>query len=106
MQEKGKIINISSKMGSIELCGGSDSVAYRMSKTALNMYSKIIANRLNENLKIATIHPGWVRTELTKDNINAPLSKEESAAAIFEFIETDFATGIYWNAPERKEIEW
>lgn len=101
-----KIINISSKMGSIGLCQGTDSVAYRMSKTALNMYSKILANRLAGKHKVATIHPGWVRTDLTGSNVNAPLSGEESGREIFEFIESDFRSGIYWNAPEQSEIEW
>ena len=40
----GKIVNISSKMGSIDVCEKSDSVAYRMSKAALNIYSKIFSN--------------------------------------------------------------
>jgi short-subunit dehydrogenase len=106
LNDNAQIINISSKMGSIELCSDIDSVAYRMSKTALNMYSKILSNRLNEKIKVATIHPGWVRTELTAGNINAPLSTEESAKAIFEFIESDYKIGIYWNAPEKKKIEW
>jgi NAD(P)-dependent dehydrogenase (short-subunit alcohol dehydrogenase family) len=106
LNENGKIINISSKMGSIAVCQKTDSVAYRMSKTALNMYSKILANRLLGKQSIAMIHPGWVKTELTESNVNAPLSKEESAENIFEFIQSDYKTGIYWNAPEKTEIEW
>jgi NAD(P)-dependent dehydrogenase (short-subunit alcohol dehydrogenase family) len=106
MNVHSKIINVSSKMGSIGICSDTDSVAYRMSKAALNMYSKILANRLGEKITVATIHPGWVRTGLTQDNANAPLSKEESAAAIFSFVESNFKTGIYWNAIEQKEMEW
>ncbi len=100
------IINISSKMGSIDMCKGIDSVAYRMSKTAINMYSKVLANRLLGKHKIATIHPGWVRTTLTPGNSHAPLSIEESAASIAEFIASDFKTGVFWNAPEKTEISW
>jgi NAD(P)-dependent dehydrogenase (short-subunit alcohol dehydrogenase family) len=44
LTEGGKIINISSKMGSIDVCEKNDSVAYRMSKAALNMYTKILSN--------------------------------------------------------------
>jgi short-subunit dehydrogenase len=106
LNENGKIINISSKMGSIAVCQKTDSVAYRMSKTALNMYSKILANRLSGKQSIATIHPGWVKTELTENNKFAPLSTEESAQNIFEFIQSDYKTGIYWDAPEKTEIEW
>ena len=42
--EKGSVIMISSKMGSIDKCIDSDSVGYRTSKSALNMYTKILAN--------------------------------------------------------------
>jgi NAD(P)-dependent dehydrogenase (short-subunit alcohol dehydrogenase family) len=106
INENGKLINVSSKMGSIAMCSGTDAVAYRMSKTALNMYAKIVSNRLKGKQTVATIHPGWVRTTLTADNANAPLSTEESAVSIFKFIESDFKTGVYWNAPEQFEIAW
>jgi NAD(P)-dependent dehydrogenase (short-subunit alcohol dehydrogenase family) len=101
-----KIITISSKMGSIEMCKGVDAVAYRISKTAINMYSKILANRLAGKHKVATIHPGWVRTTLTLGNSHAPLSIEESAASIAAFIESDFSTGVFWNAPDKYSIPW
>jgi NAD(P)-dependent dehydrogenase (short-subunit alcohol dehydrogenase family) len=106
LNSNAKIINVSSKMGSIDMCTGMDAVAYRMSKTAINMYSKILTNRLKGKHKIATIHPGWVRTTLSSGNSQAPLSIEESAAYIAEFIASDFKTGVYWNAPEKKEINW
>ena len=36
----GKVVNISSQMGAISSCPGPDSVAYRISKAALNMYTR------------------------------------------------------------------
>ena len=103
----GKIINISSKMGSIELCERIDSVAYRMSKTALNMYTKIISNRLSNKIKVASIHPGWVRTTIAESNITeGHLSTEESAEGIFNFVISDFKTGIFWDIESQTECEW
>lgn len=103
----GKIINISSKMGSIELCEGYDSIAYRMSKTALNMYTKILTNRLLGKQTVATIHPGWVRTTIAKDNIvNGKLSSDESATKIFNFVTTNFETGIFWDIEAERKLEW
>lgn len=103
----GKIINISSKMGSIALCERIDSVAYRMSKTALNMYSKILTNRLLGKQTIATVHPGWVRTTIAKDNIvNGRLSADESASKIFNFVTGDFETGIFWDIEAERKTEW
>lgn len=106
MKPGGKIINISSKMGSVSLCEQYDSVAYRMSKAALNMYTKILTNRLAGKQSVAAVHPGWVRTTLAKSNINGRLSTEESAQKIFDFISNDFKTGTFWNAEIQKECEW
>jgi len=103
----GKIINISSKMGSIGLCERTDSVAYSMSKTALNMYSKILTNRLLGKQTVATIHPGWVRTTIAKDNIvNGKLSSDESAIKIFNFVTNNFETGIFWDIEAERKTEW
>lgn len=102
----GKIINISSKMGSIDLCELTDSVAYRMSKAALNMYTKILTNRLRGKQSVASIHPGWVRTTIAKSNVNGRLSPEESAQRIYEFVVSDFRTGIFWNVESQAECSW
>ena len=102
----GKIINISSKMGSIDVCEKNDSVAYRMSKAALNMYTKILSNRLIGKQLVASVHPGWVRTNISKSNINGRLSPEESAQKIFEFISSDFKTGTFWNVETEAECPW
>nr|WP_315196639.1 SDR family NAD(P)-dependent oxidoreductase [uncultured Flavobacterium sp.] len=107
MNEEGKIINISSKMGSIELCERMDSVAYRMSKTALNMYTKIISNRLSGKIKVASIHPGWVRTTIAKNNITmGRLSPEQSANGIYDFVISEFRTGIFWDVETQTECDW
>ncbi len=107
MNVGGKIINISSKMGSIELCERTDSVAYRMSKTALNMYTKILTNRLEGKQSVASVHPGWVKTTIAPDNIvNGRLSPEESASRIFRFIETEFESGIFWDVELGRVTEW
>ena len=107
MREDGKVINISSIMGSLEKCRRSDSVAYRMSKSALNMYTKILSNRLKGKLKVAAVHPGWVRTTIAKANITeGRLSPEESAAKIFDFVTGNFETGMYWDIESQSEIGW
>ena len=102
----GKIVNISSKMGSVDVCEKSDSVAYRMSKAALNMYTKILSNRLEGKQLVASVHPGWVRTNIAKSNVNGRLSPEESAQKIFQFITSDFKTGIFWNMETEAECTW
>jgi NAD(P)-dependent dehydrogenase (short-subunit alcohol dehydrogenase family) len=101
-----KLINVSSKMGSIEQCVGTDSLAYRMSKTALNMYTKILTNRYAGQYQIATLHPGWVRTNISGDNSKGRYSPEESANMIYQFVSSNFKTGIFWNVETDSESEW
>lgn len=106
IEKDGKIINISSKMGSIDTCELADSVAYRMSKAALNMYTKILTNRLAGHQSVASVHPGWVRTTIAKSNVNGRLSPEESAQKIFDFATSNFKSGIFWNAETQTECTW
>lgn len=107
IKNQGKIINISSKMGSINFCELTDSVAYRMSKSALNMYTKIITNRLKNTIKVASIHPGWVQTTISKNSSkNGRLSPVESANRLFNFITGEFRSGIFWNVESNEKIEW
>ena len=94
-------------MGSLDVCERTDSVAYRMSKSALNMYTKILTNRLSKKVRVASIHPGWVKTTIADDNIiNGRLTPEKSAENIFEFISKDFKNGIFWDAENEKELLW
>lgn len=93
-------------MGSIELCDLKDSVAYRMSKAALNMYTKILDNRFLGKQLIVAVHPGWVRTTIAKSNVNGRLSPAESAIKIFDFISNDFKTGVFWNIETQAETKW
>jgi len=105
--ENGIILNVSSKMGSIDTCVLTDAVAYRMSKSALNMYTKILTNRLKNKIKVASIHPGWVKTTIVESNMaNGRLTPEESAENIFDFIKSDFKSGTFWNSENGTELLW
>ena len=103
----GSIVNISSEMGSIENCKRIDSVAHRMSKSALNMYTKILSNRLKASLRVVSIHPGWVRTTIAESNIdNGRLSPEESAIKLVDYILSDFKTGMFWDVESQSKLNW
>jgi NAD(P)-dependent dehydrogenase (short-subunit alcohol dehydrogenase family) len=96
---------ISSKMGSIDKCIDSDSVGYRTSKSALNMYTKILANRLSESIKVVAVHPGYVKTQISEiAMINGRLTPEQSAENIFSFLESDYKTGSFWDLEAGTEL--
>lgn len=106
VKEKGLILNISSKMGSVKNCNRTGSVAYSMSKSALNMYSKILSNRVKKHIRVANIHPGWVQTNINDFNVHAPLTAKESAKRIFSFMVSDFENGIYWDVEDQCVLSW
>ena len=86
-----KIVNISSIVGSIG--GGIDiqeAAAYRISKAALNMVTKLQSRQLaEESFIVYSAHPGWVQTDMGGPNaqitpevsIKGMLSKLESATS-------------------------
>lgn len=73
----GRVVNISSEAGSLAGMDGY-APAYSTSKTALNAMTRIIASELQGfNIKINSMCPGWVRTEM--GTASAPRSAEKGA---------------------------
>lgn len=88
--EEKLLINISSEAGSIADCWREKEYGYAMSKSAVNMQSKIIQNHLQEkDLKVFALHPGYLKTYMLGDkNQEADIEAEESAAEIYRlFVE-------------------
>ncbi len=76
------IVNISSEAGSITDCGRTEEFAYCMSKSALNMQSKLLQNYLGpRGFKVLALHPGWMRTDM--GGPQAAISPDQAAEAIF-----------------------
>ena len=89
--EGGRIAHISSLMGSIEDCASGRSYAYRPSKTALNMVSKILAvEGTAHGITSTAYHPGWVKTDMGGEH--APLSIEESVGDLLGLIDRQDAS--------------
>lgn len=86
---EGIIVNVSSGMGAIiEMDGGSP--AYRISKTALNVTTKLLHHELSgQGIKVNSVCPGWVRTQM--GGASATLSIDEGIS------------GIIWAATLKKD---
>lgn len=81
-----KIINISSRLASIDLSDGG-SIPYSISKTGLNMLTKQQAiDYKADGIIVISLSPGWVRTDM--GGSAAPLSPQKSAVRILQIIET------------------
>ena len=81
----GKLVAITSKMGSIADDRSGGYIAYRSSKTALNSAWRSLAIDNRDKVVAAVLHPGWVQTRMGGES--APLEPEESVAGMRRVIE-------------------
>jgi len=76
----GRIVNVSTGMAQLTEMNGR-SPGYRLSKTALNALTRVLADELRGmNILVNSVDPGWVKTDL--GGRSAPLSPEEGAETI------------------------
>lgn len=81
-----RIVNISTEMGSIAEAEGSKLFGYRLSKAALNMATKVLAQDLGgEGFTVLAVHPGWVKTDM--GGADAPTKVEDSVRGMIAEIE-------------------
>jgi len=109
-KQRSKIVLISSESGSIALrhiSEGGGNFAHHGSKAALNMVGKLLSLDLHDDgVAVALIHPGFMRTEMTKsvgfdqfwDDGGAVLPSE-AAQSVVRWTEDHFTlekSGTYW----------
>ena len=87
MRPTSRIINISSGMGQMEGMS-TGSVAYRLSKSALNALTIVLSQELSsKDIKVNAICPGWVQTDM--GGYEATLTVKESVESIKKFALSD-----------------
>jgi NAD(P)-dependent dehydrogenase (short-subunit alcohol dehydrogenase family) len=99
------IINITSRLGSIELSTGG-LYSYRTSKAALNQINKIISVELApRGFTSIVMHPGWVKTDM--GGPDATLEVEESINGMVAVIESlsSADSGKFFNY-DGQELPW
>lgn len=103
---KGKtIVNITSRLGSIELSTGG-LYSYRTSKTALNQINKIISVELEPKGFISVVmHPGWVQTDM--GGAEATLTVDQSISGMLQVISglNAQSNGKFYNY-DGQEMPW
>src|SRR5436190_3177676 len=99
-----RIVNVSSGAGQLsDMNGGYP--GYRISKTALNALTRILANELaSDGLLVNSMCPGWVRTDM--GGSGAPRTVEQGAdtAVWLATLPDGGPTGGFFR--DRKPIEW
>ena len=101
-----KIVNITSKMGSIGSRTGASHYSYCASKAALNMFSRLLSFDLKERgIVVLALHPGHVKTDM--GGSAAPLEAEASIRGMISVIDsiTEAESGKFLDW-EGGEIPW
>ncbi|MFT7581749.1 MAG: NAD(P)-dependent dehydrogenase (short-subunit alcohol dehydrogenase family) [Myxococcota bacterium] len=94
----GKIVIVTSRMGSIEDNTSGSRYGYRMSKAAVNMAGKSLATDLKpRGVAVGLVHPGYVRTDMTGGG--GHIDASEAAAGIIARMDglSVENTGSFWH---------
>jgi len=101
----GRIVNLSSILGSLNLQADPNSpiyhaksFAYDASKTALNAFTIHLAYELRDtNIKVNSAHPGWVKTDMGGEQATMELSQGGKTSAALATLPADGPTGGYFH---------
>ncbi len=100
----GRIINISSGMGSFNEMG-SGYPSYRISKTALNAMTKILSSELSgTNILINSMCPGWVKTDMGGQEAPRTVAQGADTAVWLAQFPDGGPSGQFFR--DRKMIPW
>ena len=100
----GRVVNLSSGLGQLDDMGDG-TPAYRVSKTALNALTRMVAKAVEgDNILVNSMCPGWVRTDM--GGAGAPRSVEQGAetAVWLAMLPHDGPTGGFFR--DKKPIPW
>jgi len=103
--EAGRIVNLSSILGSLTLHSDpksplyhAKSFAYDASKTALNAYTIHLAYELRDTkIKVNSAHPGWVKTDMGGPQATMELSEGGKTSAALATLPEDGPSGGYFH---------
>ena len=100
----GRIVNVSSGMGALEDMGGG-SPGYRISKTALNALTRILASELRgSGILVNSVCPGWVQTDMGSPRAPRPVEEGADTPVWAATLPRGGPTGGFFR--DRRPIPW
>jgi NAD(P)-dependent dehydrogenase (short-subunit alcohol dehydrogenase family) len=105
---EGRIVNLSSSLGSLTLHSDPKSpiypakvLAYNASKTALNAFTVHLAHELRDTkIKVNSAHPGWVKTEMGTDAAPMEIPDGAKTSVQLALLSANGPTGGYFHMGE------
>ncbi len=107
--EAGRIVNLSSILGSIQFHAtpgapvyeSKDTPAYNVSKSAVNAYTVQLAYELKDSkIKVNAAHPGWVKTEMGGEGASLEIEEGAKTSVALATIGEDGPNGSYQHLGE------
>ncbi len=100
----GRIVNVSTGMAALEDMGGG-SPAYRVSKTALNALTRILASELRgSGILVNSVCPGWVQTDMGSSGAPRPVEEGADTPVWAATLPKGGPTGGFFR--DRRPIPW
>ncbi|XDD53702.1 SDR family NAD(P)-dependent oxidoreductase [Leptospira sp. WS4.C2] len=100
----GRIVNVSSGMGQLSDMGGGYP-AYRISKTSINALTSLSSvEAVGKNIKINSVCPGWVKTDMGGASATRPVEKGAETIVWAATLPDSGPTGKFFR--DKKEIGW
>jgi NAD(P)-dependent dehydrogenase (short-subunit alcohol dehydrogenase family) len=102
--DAGRIVNLSSILGSIEyhatpgspVYESKDTPAYSVSKSAVNAYTVQLAHELKDTkIKVNAAHPGWVKTEMGGEGATMEIEEGAQTSVALATLGSDGPNGAY-----------
>ncbi|HEY6424335.1 MAG TPA: SDR family NAD(P)-dependent oxidoreductase [Pseudonocardiaceae bacterium] len=101
----GRIVNMSSILGSLHHMDRASEPAYRLSKAALNALTRVLAADLaGTGILVNSASPGWVRTDLGGPNAPRTVQQGADTAVWLATLPDNGPTGGFFY--ERELLEW
>ena len=100
----GRVVNLSGRLGQLDDMG-SGTPAYRISKTALNALTRIVASDTRgTGVLVNSVCPGWVRTEMGGAEAPRTVAQGADTAVWLATLPGDGPSGGFFR--DRKQIPW
>jgi len=100
----GRIVNVSTGLAALEDMGGG-SPGYRVSKTALNALTRILASELRgSGILVNAVNPGWVQTDMGGSGATRPVEEGAEALVWAATLPNNGPTGGFFQ--DRRPVPW
>ncbi len=99
----GRVVNVSSESGQLSTMGGY-TPAYAISKAALNALTRAVAAEAGRAVKVNSVCPGWVRTDMGGPNASRSVEQGADSIVWLATLPDSGPTGGFFQ--DRRPIDW